>query len=173
NPSMHFQDNYLGYEGGATDFLGFDDGTRELPISPNTDVPSPSDSRNNGSLEGITRSFEKTMATEQQTSKPDFSLGFSYGNQFNVGDNTLGFIASLDYKNTTTFYDGFENGIYQKNPESDIYELRFDRRQRGDIGSNNVLASALTGLSYKTGKSKYRLNLLHIQNGESRAALFD
>lgn len=173
NPSMHFQDNYLGYEGGATDFLGFDDGTRELPISPNTDVPSPSDSRNNGSLEGITRSFEKTMATEQQTSKPDFSLGFSYGNQFNVGDNTLGFIASLDYKNTTTFYDGFENGIYQKNPESDIYELRFDRRQRGDIGSNNVLASALAGLSYKTGKSKYRLNLLHIQNGESRAALFD
>src|SRR5690606_25879449 len=53
NPSMHFQDNYLGYEGGATDFLGFDDGTRELPISPNTDVPSPSDSRNNGSLEAL------------------------------------------------------------------------------------------------------------------------
>ncbi|MCR9229186.1 MAG: TonB-dependent receptor [Flavobacteriaceae bacterium] len=173
NPSMHFQDNYLGYQGGGTDFLGFDDGTRELPISPNTDVPSPSDSQNNGALEGITRSFDPVLAAEQQTSRPDFSLGFSYGNQFDVGENKLGFIASLDYKNTTTFYEGFENGIYQKNPESDIYELRFDRRQRGDLGQNNVLASALAGLSYKTGKSKYRLNLLHIQNGESRAALFD
>ncbi|MAU15256.1 MAG: TonB-dependent receptor [Muricauda sp.] len=173
NPSMHFNDNYLSYEGGATDFLGFDDGTRELPISPKADVPSPSDSQNNSALEGITRSFDPTMATEQQTSRPDFSLGFSYGNQFNVGENTLGFIASLDYKNTTTFYEGFENGIYQKAAESDVYELRFDRRQRGDLGTNNVLASALTGLSYKTGKSKYRLNLLHIQNGESRAALFD
>ncbi|HKL91386.1 MAG TPA: TonB-dependent receptor [Allomuricauda sp.] len=173
NPSMHFQDNYLSYEGGGTDFLGFDDGTRELPISPNTDVPSPSDAQNNSILEGITRSFNPTLATEEQTSKPDFSLGFSYGNQFNVGENRLGFIASLDYKNTTSFYDGFENGIYQKSPESEIYELRFDRRQRGNLGTNNVLASALTGLSYKTGKSKYRLNLLHIQNGESRAALFD
>jgi len=173
NPSMHFQDNYLSYEGGGTDFLGFDDGTREIPISPNADVPSPSDSQNNGALEGITRSFDPVMAAELQTSKPDFSLGFSYGNQFDVGENKLGFIASLDYKNTTTFYDGFENGIYQKNPESDIYELRFDRRQRGDLGQNNVLASALAGLSYKTGKSKYRLNLLHIQNGESRAALFE
>lgn len=173
NPSMHFQDNYLSYEGGGSDFLGFDDGTRDLPFPSNTDVPSPSDSQNNGSLEGLTRSFNPIMAAERQTSKPDFSLGFSYGNQFNIGENRLGFIASLDYKNTTTFYEGFENGIYQKAPESEIYELRFDRRQRGDIGSNNVLASALTGLSYKTGKSKYRLNLLHIQNGESRAALFE
>ncbi|MCK0161502.1 TonB-dependent receptor [Allomuricauda sp. F6463D] len=173
NPNMHFQDNYLSYNGGGTDFLGFDDGTRELPISPNADVPSPSNQQDNDKLEGITRSFDPTMAAEQQNSRPDFSLGFSYGNQFDVGENKLGFIASLDYKNTTTFYDGFENGIYQKAPESDIYDLRFDRRQRGDLGTNNVLASALAGLSYKTGKSKYRLNLLHIQNGESQAALFE
>src|SRR5690606_23343967 len=85
----------------------------------------------------------------------------------------LGVIASLDYKNTTSFYEGFENGIYQKPEERDLYELRFDRRQRGDFGSNNVLASLLTGVTYKTSKSKYSLNALHIQNGESRAALFD
>src|SRR5690606_22153245 len=35
NPDMHFQDDYLSYEGGGTDFLGFDDGTRELPVSEN------------------------------------------------------------------------------------------------------------------------------------------
>ncbi|SHI35393.1 TonB-dependent receptor [Pseudozobellia thermophila] len=174
NPGMHFQDNYVSYEGGGTDFLGFDDGTRDLPISKSTDIPSPSNSAENGTLEGITRAFDKTLATERQNSKPDFSLGFSYGNQFDVGeDNKLGFIASLDYKNTTTFYEGFENGIYQKSPDSDVNELRFDRIQQGDLGSNNVLASALAGLSYKTGKSKYRLNLLHIQNGETKAALYN
>lgn len=173
NPSMHFKDNYLTYQGGATDFLGFDDGTRAIPIATNQYIPSPSDTQNNSILEPITRRFDKTMGSEQQTSKPNFNFGFSYGNQYNVGDNTLGVIASLDYKNTTTFYDGFENGIYQKAPESDDYELRFDRRQRGDLGSNNVLVSALTGLSYKTSKSKYKLNLLHIHNGESRAAFFN
>ena len=31
NPFMHFQSDYLDYNGGKTDFLGFDDGTRKLP----------------------------------------------------------------------------------------------------------------------------------------------
>ena len=32
-PGMHFNNEYLAYEGGATDWLGLDDGTRELHIS--------------------------------------------------------------------------------------------------------------------------------------------
>lgn len=172
NPSMHFKENYVNYQGGATDFLGFDDGTRELPISPDLNIPNPA-AQNNGSLDNITRAFDPQLAAERNSSMPDFSFGFSYGNQFEVGDNKLGVIASLDYKNTTTFYEGFENGIYQKPEERDEFNLLFDRRQTGDLGSNNVLASILTGLTYKTSKSKYSLNVLHIQNGESRAALFD
>ncbi|MFD0835021.1 TonB-dependent receptor domain-containing protein [Mariniflexile aquimaris] len=172
NPSMHFKDNYVNYKGSNTDFLGFDDGSRALPINKLQNIPNPAAS-NNSSLEPITRAFNPTLATSTGTSAPDFSLGFSYGNQFAVGDNKLGVIASLDYKNTSTFYEGFENGIYQKPEERDVYNLRFDRRQQGDLGANNVLASILTGLTYKTQKSKYKLNLLHIQNGESRAALFD
>ncbi|MGJ8591762.1 MAG: TonB-dependent receptor domain-containing protein [Aquaticitalea sp.] len=172
NPSMHFKDNYLSYEGGATDFLGFDDGTRKLPLSTDLNIPNPA-AENNGILDNVTRAFDPTLAAERSTSLPDFSLGFSYGNQFEVGENKLGVIASLDYKNTTAFYEGFENGIYQKPEERDQYELRFDRRQIGDYGSNNVLGSLLAGITYKTSKSKYSLNALHIQNGESRAALFD
>ncbi|MDP3313169.1 TonB-dependent receptor [Lutibacter sp.] len=172
NPSMHLKDNYLTYEGGRTDFLGFDDGARGIPISTAQIIPNPASVKNR-TLEPITRAFNRTLATEQKISFPDFGFGFNYGNQFDVKDNKLGFIASVDYKNTTNFYEGFENGIYQKPEERDEFELRFDRRQRGDIGTNNVLASVLTGLSYKTLKSKYNLNFLHIQNGESRAALFD
>lgn len=172
NPDMHFNDNYLSYEGGKTDMLGFDDGTRELPISPNIDIPNPA-AANNESLEAITRSFNPTMAAQRQNSFMDFGLGLNYANQYDIKDNKLGFIASLDYKNSTQFYEGFENGIYQKPEERDEYELRFDRRQIGDLGINNVLGSALAGLNYKTEKSKYTLNILHIQNGESRTALFD
>ncbi len=172
NPNMHFKDNYLTYKGGTTDFLGFDDGNRALPISTAQIIPNPASTKNR-TLEPITRAFNPTLATENRTSLPDFSIGFNYGNQFDVNDNKLGFIVSFDYKNTTNFYEGFENGIYQKPEERDEFELRFDRRQRGDVGTNNVLASVLTGLSYKTLKSKYNLNFLHIQNGESRAALFD
>src|SRR5690606_36818674 len=117
--------------------------------------------QNNSLLEPITRAFDPNLATQRNSSNPDFSLGFSYGNQFEIAGNKLGVIASVDYKNTTTFYEGFENGIYQKPEERDQVELRFDRRQRGVLGSNNVLASILTGLTYKTSKSKYNLNILH------------
>ncbi|WP_339609755.1 TonB-dependent receptor [uncultured Planktosalinus sp.] len=171
NPDMHFNNNYLSQEGGNTDFLGFDDGTRELPISSQINIPNPAESNSN--LETITRLFDPNMAAQRESSLMDFSFGFNYGNQFEFNKNKLGFIASIDYKNATTFYEGFENGVYQKPEERDSYELRFDRRQFGDVGQNNVLASIMTGLSFKTAKSKYTLNLLHIQNGESRAALFN
>ncbi|REE16912.1 TonB-dependent receptor [Winogradskyella pacifica] len=172
NPDMSFNSNYVTYEGSGTDFLGFDSGDRNLPITPTTSTPNPASS-NNSSLEGITRSFNSTLATERKTSLPNFSLGFNYGNQFDIGDNRLGLIASINYKNETLFYEGFENGVYQKNEDRDINELRFDRRQTGDLGENNVLLSGLVGLSFKTDNSKYNFNVLHIQNGESRAALFN
>lgn len=172
NPDMHFNSNYVNYKGGGTDFLGFDDGNRKLPISPNTNIPNPA-STNNSSLEGITRSFNRTLDTQRENSMPNFSLGFNYGNQFELAGNKLGLIASIDYKNETLYYEGFENGIYQKNEDRDIFDLRFDRRQFGDLGQNNVLLSGLVGLSYKTTNSKYTFNVLHIQNGESQAATFN
>ena len=172
NPDMNLKSNYVSYDGSGTDFLGFDDGTRELPISPTSVIPNPASS-NNSSLEGITRSFNRTLAAQRQTSLPNFSLGFNYGNQFEVGDNKLGLIASIGYKNETLFYEDFENGVYQKFEERDNFNLRFDRRQFGDLGENNVLLSGLIGLSYKTLNSKYKFNILHIQNGESRAAIFE
>jgi TonB-dependent receptor len=172
NPDMNFNSNYVTYNGGGTDFLGFDNGNRKLPISPTTVIPNPV-SQNNESLEGITRSFNRTLDTKRQNSMPNMSLGFNYGNQFEVAGNKLGLIASVDYKNETLYYEGFENGIYQKNEDRDIFELRSDRRQFGDLGQNNVLLSGLAGLTYKTNQSKYNLNVLHIQNGESQAATFN
>src|SRR5690606_34126866 len=39
NPAMHFNSDYLTYEGGKTDFLGFDDGTRDIPTARSTTIP--------------------------------------------------------------------------------------------------------------------------------------
>ncbi|HSP40456.1 MAG TPA: carboxypeptidase-like regulatory domain-containing protein, partial [Gillisia sp.] len=43
NPSMHFNSNYLNYEGSSTDFLGFDDGSRDMPVTRNQPFPRPFD----------------------------------------------------------------------------------------------------------------------------------
>lgn len=173
NPDMHFKNNYVGYQGGATDFLGFDNGDRAIPISPSLNIPSPTGS-NNASLPDITRSFNPLMGASRRSSMPDLSLGVDFSNQYVIGANKLGVIAALNYKNTTTFYQGFENGLYWRALQTDSdAELRPDRTMSGDLGGQNVLLSGLLGLNYKTTLSKYALNLLHIQNGETRAAIYD
>ncbi len=174
NPDMHFKDNYVTYKGSGTDFLGFDNGNRELPISSGYDIPTPTNSNNRETLESVTRSFNPLMGASRKSSLPDLSLGFDFSNQYNVWGNKLGVIGLVNYKKTTTFYEGFQNGIYQKPNQSDASsELRPDRTSSGDLGSENVLLSGMLGLNYKTDLSKYTLNLLHIQNGESRAAIFN
>lgn len=175
NPDMHFNSDYLSYNGGGTDFLGFDDGTRDIPIklTENTDIPRPTSYNNPQDVTDFTKMFNSNLAAKKETSMPNFSLGYSYGNQFNVGDNKLGLIASIDYKNKTTFYDDFENGIYLKYTEPELTDLRDDRIRTGAAAQNTVLLSGLAGLSYKTEKSKYKFNVLHIQNGEDNAAIYN
>ncbi len=51
--------------------------------------------------------------------------------------------------------------------------MRYDRRRVGDLGINNVLLSGLAGLSYKTERSKYRFNILRLQNGENQASIYN
>ncbi|MCJ7466522.1 MAG: TonB-dependent receptor [Maribacter sp.] len=173
NPEMHFNSNYLDYKGGGTDFLGFDDGTRDVPINRKQDIPNTFDY--DPRLTAITKQFSPVLSALRSTSFMDYSVGFTAGNQYNVGqgENRLGFLGSFSYKNSTTFYENAENNFYRRNPDPAIFELLTNRTQKGDIGSNDVLVSGLLGTSFKTKKSKYKLNLLHLQNGESTAGLFN
>jgi len=173
NPDMHFKDNYLDYKGSGTDFLGFDDGTRDVPINKNQDIPNTFDFDTR--LTTITKRFNPELSAMRTKSFMDYSFGFTAGNQYNVGEgeNKLGFLGSFSYKNSTDFYPNAENNFYRRDPDKSVFELAVDRTQKGDLGSNNVLLSGLLGTSFKTTKSKYKLNLLHLQNGQSTAGLFN
>jgi hypothetical protein len=52
-------------------------------------------------------------------------------------------------------------------------DLEVREFQKGDFGVENVLLSGLAGFAVKTRNSKYRINLLHLQNGESKAGVFN
>jgi TonB-dependent receptor len=174
NPDMHYKNDYLGYSGGSTDFLGFDDGTRSLPVNPN---------RNYTFLEvfnqpiqtEITNKYSSNLSALRQSSLGDYSFSISGGNQKNVGkdgENKIGYFGSVSYKNETEYYENAQNNNYFKDPNSSIFELDPSNTQNGDLGINNVILSGMGGVSYKTNNSKLKLNLLHIQNGESSAGSF-
>ncbi len=95
--------NALSYKGGDTDFLGFDDGTRDLPgsiaeatndgpISPQTifnpDGLSPSE------LEGLGEDLSDVWDVTEKKRGPDAGFQTSIGDVFNFGDYRMGYIAA-------------------------------------------------------------------------------
>ena len=172
NPDMHFNNKYLTSTGSDTDFFGFDDGTRDLPI--HRYQPIPGTFENRLLLTTLTNRFQKELQAKQKTSNMNFDLGFTLGNQYDLWDNKIGYQASFSYKNETTFYENRIDGAYVKNSsDSTNNDLNSVLASNGSEGINSVILNGLLGLTYKTDKSKYKVNLLHIQNGESSAGIFD
>ncbi len=176
-PSMHFNDNYLTYEGGKTDWLGFDDGTRAIPATEN--IPFYIDALRDPEGEAgqrfrqILNDFNPTMAAMKQQSFMDYGIGASLGNQINGKKLSWGYNAAISYKNETDFYQDAVFGRYGLSSDPGVYQMETREHQTGNYGVNNVLWSALAGLALKTEKSKFRINFLHLQNGESKAGIFD
>lgn len=173
NPSMHFKKDFFMYQGGKTDWLGFDDGTRGLPAmartTPNS-FPAPG-TASSDQINTFLKGFNRNLATQTQNSFMDFSLGLSTANQKNFKNgNSLGYIFSTTYKSTTVLYDDVVYGEYQRPTFSNEYELVYATVQTGEQAERNVLLGSLAGLAFKTPRSKYKLAALHLQNGESRAA---
>ncbi len=171
NSDFHFNKNYLKQNSSGTDIIGFDDGQRSNPLATNQPVPLPQ--QDPQLVETLTKRFSPELAAQQDQSFMDFNLAATAGNQYDVGDNKLGYLASLSYRNETEYYDKYVDGqVYRKSDDHSVYTLDPDRTQEGRAGNNNVLISGLAGLSFKTDQSKYRINALHIQNGESQASIF-
>ncbi|MBE0637065.1 MAG: TonB-dependent receptor [Bacteroidales bacterium] len=181
NPAMHFNPDYLAYDGGATDFLGFDDGTRAIPqraTEPN--IPTPISGAPQQEVVDFITSFDQQLGAKSQNSLMDYSFGFSIGDQIDVGneknqttkDPKLGYIFSLSYKNETKYYDDVIFSEYQRYIDPDLYEMRYATIQNGQIGEQNVLIGALGGIAYKNKFTKLKFTAMHLQNGESRAGQF-
>src|SRR5690606_37819077 len=106
-----FNSNYLTYEGGKTDFLGFDDGTRSIPTGMRTDIPvytdvvGRPDSDAGSAFRQILEGFNPTLAAVRATSSMDYSVGLGIGNQVGRDNNTWGYTLALSYANTTEYYD--------------------------------------------------------------------
>lgn len=177
NPNFHFNSNYLTYEGGKTDYLGFDDGTRSIPATSNIPFFTEAIADPNGETglryKKILSGFNSTMAAKKQTSFMDYDFGISYGDQKSLKNVTVGYNLSFSYKNNTEYYENAEFGRYGLSSNPDETELVLRSQTVGDYGVNNVFLSGLAGFAIKTKSSKFRINYIHLQNGESKAGIFD
>lgn len=180
NPNMHFNDDYFSEDGGSLDFLGMDDGTRELPDQAREDdLPNPF-SEPDAEVIAFNNKFNKQLGAVNETSLLDYSASFTLGNQIDLNTKKettkrnpkLGYIFTLSYKNEYKYYDDVSYGEYQRQIDKSENELIYSDIQSGETSSRINSLGVLTGLAYKTKKSKYRFTLMRLQNGESTASRF-
>ncbi len=185
NPKMHFNNQFLGYEGSATDWLGFDDGKRANPLedqiaddsNPRLGVElDPTISTGLGSINRISslaQRFDPQMGPLTNNSAMDYGFSLGLANRYSVGNESeLGVLFSVAYKKSQSYFEEARNNIYNLNSDTFVFEFEKNRIQFGSIGENDVIANGLLGLSFKTGMSRFKLNVFHIQNGQSTAGDF-
>jgi hypothetical protein len=169
NPKMNLNNDFLSYDGGNLDFLGFDDGSRELPISdPEGGVPRPT--QNPVQLEEVTKKLEPQMATKKQRSFLNTNFSINHGNQIDKGKYTVGYGAVFNYQNQYQYYDNTASSLYFKDINPDVTNLDAQKIREGELGTNNVLWSTLLTGAIKYHNNELGLRIFRTQNAISQAS---
>jgi len=173
NPSMHFNNEYITYDGSDTDWLGFDTDLRELPSGARGDLPQPAQDPDEEVL-AFTKSFSPDFQNQQETSFMNYKASLTYGDQIELkNDNNLGYIFSLSYRADQAYYDDYTFGEYQLPPQSDDNDELIEANLRsGTIATDNRFLGGLAGIAYKTDASKFKLTAMRLQSGESKSGAF-
>lgn len=136
NDQATFNNNFMDYEGGKTDWLGIDDGTRAEPKNANTLPSTVYDFTQDLEYNTETvKSFNKTMTTTNKSPFLNQSYSLSVGNQKKAFGKPLGFIVGLTYSKSNRHYDGGTIGRYiSPNPGQLITDkLLTDARSQEDV----------------------------------------
>jgi hypothetical protein len=168
-PTMHFNNDYFLYNGGSTDWLGIDDGTRKLPIDPNARVPARQE--DDPILETQTRAFDPQMGVKSKTAYPNLGFSFSHGNQINRENKpTIGYNLIFRYKNDYIWLENFERNNFLKDNDKSVNELFKDESTEGPIGQRLTMWTGMGSYAMKWKNTDLSTMLLWSQNAESTAS---
>jgi len=177
-------DNMLSYDGGSTDWLGYDDGTRALPNSlkgrNQSDIPRPSDAPYPGDslaqqVDSDAKSFNDIMYQTHRMQPLSTKSGFNFGNTYKLFGRKLGVQLNLSYKNSYGSITDGKKGFYTLtdniNVANNLNEsYAFDYIQ----GSHSVLWGGLLSLDYELNKkNSFSFNYMYNQIGKDKATYYN
>ncbi|HDZ59005.1 MAG TPA: TonB-dependent receptor, partial [Ignavibacteriales bacterium] len=120
NSQASYNNNFLTYNGGSTDWLGIDDGTRSIPgafTNPDIKIPSIPAARFNDEkaalLNDVSKSFNSVMGNTRSAAPVNSSFAISIGDNIPTGQvASFGYLGSFTYKRDFSFYQDGEVGRY-------------------------------------------------------------
>jgi TonB-dependent receptor len=164
--------NSLGYTyyGSASDWTGFDDGSRNTPPALAAFLKSGERiSSGNVDTQVIASqlvNFRNGVVQRWNHVAPNFSASVSGGTSFDIGDDVrLGLIATAGYSNKWQTRDALQ----QASLSSDLSLV--DRDFRRVSTDNRIVANALLGLGLEFGDNKIRWTNLYIRDTLKRTRL--
>lgn len=172
NTSSAFQ-NFSYSKGSGTDFLGFDNGLRNLnggihaALNPQLDANGKPVGDYATSLLG--NGLNNDWLVKNRKPLGDLKLAASLNQRWMLGGRTLGMLAALNYTNEYRTYENMENNLYG------IYDAANDkpnylRHSVDDQYNNNVRLGIMLNFTFlsKDGNHKYQLKNIFNQLATSR-----
>ncbi len=168
----------LTYPGGDLDWLGFDDGTRDIPdplTDPNVVIPNIGSAFTNREqaleLDRLSKAFNPVMSVSSKDAPVDQSYAFSVGNQLSLLGKPLGFFMSLSYNRSfSSYHDGLTAQYNLSGKVAEVNELTNLLELNDSKSSEEVLWGGLASLSFKPSAShSLQANFTYNRTGESQA----
>ncbi len=175
NTQSSLQDDFLTHRGGDTDWLGYDDGTRDLPAALMsetylTGVSAASASRARGDeelanlLDDAARSLSQQHEPNFMTSQLNQNYSLSIGNQYSLGGAKLGVIFGGNFRRNFQLYN---DGVfsYWENTDSEAPSLNIDRNLADRRGTESPQLGGFGSVSLKFGdRIQSKVSLIGIYN---------
>ena len=175
----------LTYPGSGTDWLGYDNGFREVPsILQNSEVPYIIDAQRIKTKEGEmntlgslldqqSKAFDRVFAPSTKNAPFNGGFSMSVGDQISVLDNPFGFLFSLGYDRDFSSYQNGKMGFHSQ-ATGDAKELQEEYVADMISSEDEVAWGGMVNLSYGiTENNKISFNLMHNRNGLSRSVYQD
>ncbi len=178
NTQTTLRNSFLTYQGGSKDWLGFDDGARDVPAilkDPNTKIPDVgaafTDPEKARQLDRFSRAFSPVMSPRNKQAPVNQNYSFAIGNQFSLFGRPLGAIGSFNYSRNLSNYTNGRSGRWQLTGRVDaVNELNNDFLLTDTKGADDVVWGGLANLSYKLHNNhELGANIMFNRSGESSA----
>ncbi len=176
NTQSSLRNDLLTHRGGPWDWLGFDDGTRQLPsifrdpqvlqqLTPSLYIRARSKAQTAALLDQTSKALNPQMTPTTTTSPPDYGFHFSMGNQYKLWGHPLGVWAGTRLKRS---FRAYRDGImaYEELTDPGSEALNTYYRLRAAQSVDNPQVGAMAGWAYKMGSSQ-KLSYIVLYNHDT------
>jgi hypothetical protein len=182
NTQSSFQNNFLTHDGGDLDWLGYDDGYRSRSslyddenyadaLLRSAGTKARNDDAMAAKVEELYDATLTNMVPTTTTTPMNHGIGFSFGNQYEVGGRDLGVILSANYSRSFRHYDAGLRNYALESTTSQNLNQNFNLGGTTSIESPTV--GGMVGLSYKINPSnRISFNTLYNHSADKSTRSF-